>query len=183
MSMFFVVVFFGLPPLSFSLSLSQTKKGGGKALSLSLTEGACLAGAMMSCPGTRRRPTVGMARKARSVAATTRKSGGGGQPPPPPRAHSDAAVQARCTGVAAAVVSSSEAPPARVQRPLLARRRPDKRRPRAVLLRRTTVTVPAPFFTRESRVLQGVEPRVCVVLVVGAEIVPGAAGLVPRALF
>ena len=170
MSMFFVVVFFGLPPLSFSLSLSQTKKGGGKALSLSLTEGACLAGAMMSCPGTRRRPTVGMARKARSVAATTRKRGG--RPP-----------AAAASGVAAAVVSSSEAPPARVQRPLLARRRPDKRRPRAVLLRRTTVTVPAPFFTRESRVLQGVEPRVCVVLVVGAEIVPGAAGLVPRALF
>ena len=168
--MFFVVVFFGLPPLSFSLSLSQTKKGGGKALSLSYRG---------------RVPRRGDDELPRHEAATDGRDGEEG---PLRRGHDEEERRRRPTaaaasGVAAAVVSSSEAPPARVQRPLLARRRPDKRRPRAVLLRRTTVTVPAPFFTRESRVLQGVEPRVCVVLVVGAEIVPGAAGLVPRALF
>lgn len=91
---------------SLSLFLSKKKKS---ELSL-LTEGACLAGAMMSCPGTRRRLTEGTARKALSVAATTKKSGGEGWAPPPsfppplpppPRRHHRHESSALCSRVAA----------------------------------------------------------------------------------
>ena len=113
----------------------------------------------------------------------TAADGGNGEEGPLCRSH-DEEERRRGLGAAAVVpapssASSAEAPPARVQRPLLPRRGPDQRGPRALLLR--WVSMLAPLF-RKARVLQRVEPGVGVVLLVGAKVVCGVAGLVPRPL-